>query len=258
MRLLALSNLLLISGSVYAAETPLRFSIADAWSMPLVQIEDREATDGILYDIMQSMAVQANMRPEYRVIATKRVQRMLERGAIDVRCYAAQSWMPSLSGDYTWSLPLLIQRTLLISTPDNATPINPEQLSNEAVGTVLGYAYPPLQAAFDSQQLIRDDARSEVQVLQKLQLHRYRYAISNQWSLDWFNRNLPEDQQLRGVALIEEQPVGCIVRSDAQIPAQRLMRILLRMRMSGEIDRIMRRYNTVSGLPADPSSAALP
>ncbi|MFK3970579.1 substrate-binding periplasmic protein [Pseudomonas sp. NPDC087358] len=256
MRLLALSALLLMSGASHAEETPLRFSIADSWSMPLVQIDDHQATGGILFDIMQSMAAQAKLSAEYRVVAVKRVQRTLERGTIDVRCYAAQSWMPNLSGDYTWSLPLLIQRDLLISTPDNPAPVDPGTLDNEAIGTVLGYAYPTLQSAFDSRRLHRDDARSEVQVLQKLQIHRYRYAVGNQWSLDWFNRNLPQDQQLRGVAVIDEQPVGCIVRNDTAIPAQRLMRILLRMRMSGEIDRIMSRYNTVSGLPADRPAAA--
>jgi ABC-type amino acid transport substrate-binding protein len=205
----------------------------------------------LIFDIMQSMAAHAHLTAEYRVVPIQRVQRTLERGAIDVRCYAAQSWMPSLSGDYTWSLPLLIQRDLLISTPDNATPRTPDTLTNETIGTVLGYAYPTLQTAFDNHTLRRDDARSEVQVLQKLQIHRYRYAVGNQWSLDWFNRNLPDDQKLRGVAVIDEQPVGCIVRNDTDIPAQRLMRILLRMRMSGEIDRIMSRYSTSSGLPVD-------
>lgn len=255
MRLLALSAVMLMSGSVAAEEALLRFSIADAWAMPLVQIEDHQPTSGIIFDIMQSMAAQANLSAEYRVVPIQRVQRTLERGAIDVRCYAAQSWMPNLSGDYTWSLPLLIQRDLLISTPDNATPRVPASLTNETIGTVLGYVYPTLQNAFDNRQLRRDDARSEVQVLQKLQIHRYRYAIGNQWSLDWFNRNLPDDQKLRGVAVIDEQPVGCIVRNDTDIPAQRLMRILLRMRMSGEIDRIMSRYNTVSGLPTDRPAA---
>jgi len=251
MRLLALSAVWLMSGPVAAEEAALRFSIADAWAMPLVQIEDHQPTGGLIFDIMQSMAAHAKLSAQYRVVPIQRVQRTLERGAIDVRCYAAQSWMPNLSGDYTWSLPLLIQRDLLISTPDNATPREPETLANETIGTVLGYVYPTLQTAFDNRTLHRDDARSEVQVLQKLQIHRYRYAVGNQWSLDWFNRNLPDEQKLRGVAVIDEQPVGCIVRNDTDIPAQRLMRILLRMRMSGEIDRIMSRYNTSSGLPAD-------
>ena len=249
MRLRLLSVLMLMSGAGHAEEGPLRLSIADAWAMPLVQITDHQPTGGIVFDILQSMAAHANLTAQYRVMPTQRLQRTLDRGTIDVRCYAAQSWMPSLSGNYTWSLPLLVQRDLLITTPDNATPREPDTLTHETIGTVLGYAYPTLQPAFDSHRLRRDDARSEIQVLQKLQIRRYRYAVSNQWSLDWFNRNLPDDQKLRGVAVIDEQPVGCIVRNDAEIPVQRLMRVLLRMRMSGEIDRIMSRYHTVSGLP---------
>lgn len=256
MRLLALSAVLLTSGATHAGEPPLRFSIADAWAMPLVRIDNHQPNGGIIFDIMQSIAAQANMTAEYRVVPVQRVERVLSNGSVDVRCYTTQSWMPSLSGDYTWSLPLLIQRDLLISTPDNSSPRPPETLSDETIGTVLGYVYPTLQAAFDSNVLHRDDARSEVQVLEKLQVHRYRYAVGSQWSLDWFNHNLPDDQKLRSVAVIDEQPVGCIVRNDPAIPVQQLMRILLRMRMSGEIDHILKRYKTVSGLPVDQPAAA--
>jgi polar amino acid transport system substrate-binding protein len=38
--------------------------------------------------------------------------------------------------------------------------------------------------------LHRDDARNQEQVLQKLQAGRNRYAVSNQWSLEWFNQRL--------------------------------------------------------------------
>jgi polar amino acid transport system substrate-binding protein len=255
MRLLALSVLLLISGPVHADPAPLRFAVADSWSMPMAQVEDQQATGGIMLDIMRSMAAHAGLGAQFRVLSISRVQRALEQGQIDVRCYTAQSWLPTLSGDVTWSLPLLVQRDLLISTPDNATPVDLAQLNDQVVGTVLGYVYPTVQPAFDSHRLTRDDARSEQQVLQKLQIGRYHYAITNQWALDWFNRNLPPDQKLRGVAVIDEQPVGCIVRNDSNVPAQRLMRVLLRMRMSGEIERITARYNTVTGLPPDGSAA---
>jgi polar amino acid transport system substrate-binding protein len=255
MRLLALSALLMVSAITCAEPAPLRFAVADSWSMPMAQVEDHQATGGIMVDIMSSMAAHAGMPAQFRVLSITRVQRALEQGQIDVRCYTAQSWMPTLSGDVTWSLPLLVQRDLLISTPDNAAPVNLATLNDQIVGTVLGYFYPTLQPAFDSHRLDREDARSEEQVLQKLQIGRYRYAIANQWSLDWFNRNLPPDQKLRGVAVIDEQPVGCIVRNDSNVPAQRLMRVLLRMRMSGEIDRITARYNTVTGLPPDGPTA---
>ena len=48
--------------------------------------------------------------------------------------------------------------------------------------------------------------------------------------------------QLHGVAVLQEQHVGCYVRNDPNVPVQRILRTLLRMKMSGEIDEIIRLY----------------
>ncbi|MGV8918389.1 MAG: substrate-binding periplasmic protein [Pseudomonas sp.] len=243
MRLLLSVLLLMLSLSSVAAEAPLRFSIADSWSMPLMQTDLNGPREGFLFDIIQSLTRQVGRKAEYHVLARMRVQTALERGEIDVRCYAAQSWMPaSMSGDYIWSLPLMTQRDLLISTADNLTPVRAEQLHAKSIGTVLGYTYPRLQSLFDSNQLQREDARSQDLVLQKLLAGRYHYAVANEWSLNWFNRNLPPGQRLRAVSIIEEQPVGCVVRNDPAVPVQWILRTLLKMKMSGEIDRIIDRY----------------
>ncbi len=78
--------------------------------------------------------------------------------------------------------------------------------------------------------------------MEKLLAGRYRYAVSNQWTLDWFNQRLLPEQQLQGVAVLQEQKVGCYVRNDPRVPVQRILRTLLRMKMSGEIDEIIRLY----------------
>jgi len=240
----------------YAAEAPLRFSIADSWSMPLVQIDGAQPTAGFLFDMMQSLARQVGRPAEYHVLARMRVQSALDRGEVDVRCYAAQSWVPNFSGDYTWSLPLMTQRNLLISTADNAAPIRTDQLNEQMIGTVLGYTYPRLQPLFDNHQLHREDARSQEQVLQKLVAGRYHYAVADEWSLNWYNRQLPPDKQLRSVSIVEEQAVGCIVRNDPNLPVQTILRALLRMKMSGEIDQIIERYGTQAPLQPEQNSSA--
>lgn len=102
----AVGALLGISLSVTAAETPLRFAMPDSWAMPMVQFERGRPTQGILYDMMLSLATQVAMPAEFHVLPRARVQSAMEHGEIDVRCYAAQSWLPNQSGDYIWSLPL--------------------------------------------------------------------------------------------------------------------------------------------------------
>ncbi|BBP69895.1 amino acid ABC transporter substrate-binding protein [Pseudomonas sp. Seg1] len=244
----AVGALLGISLNVTAAEPPLRFVVADSWAMPMVQIERGQPTQGILHDMMLSLATQVGVPAEFHVLPRARVQNAMERGEVDVRCYAAQSWLPNQSGDYIWSIPLLFQRDLLISGQSQPAHVEPASLAPQSIGTVLGYTYPTLQPLFDANQLQREDARNQEQVLDKLLAGRYRYAVSNQWTLDWFNQRLTPDQQLHGVAVLQEQHVGCYVRNDPKVPVQRILRTLLRMKMSGEIDEIIRLY---TGQPSD-------
>ncbi|MCY0111964.1 transporter substrate-binding domain-containing protein [Pseudomonas monsensis] len=238
----ALAALLGISLSTSAAEPPLRFAMPDSWAMPMVQLEHGRPTQGILYDLMLSLATQVGVPAQFHVLPRARVQTAMEQGAIDVRCYAAQSWLPNQSGDYIWSIPLLFQRDLLVSRKAPLTRVDPTTLPRQSIGTVLGYTYPTLQPLFDADQLQREDARNQEQVLEKLLAGRYRYAVSNQWTLDWFNQRLIPEQQLQGVAVLQEQKVGCYVRNDPKVPVQRILRTLLRMKMSGEIDEIIRLY----------------
>ncbi|CAI8958302.1 substrate-binding periplasmic protein [Pseudomonas sp. Irchel 3H3] len=238
----ALGALLLVSASTLAAPSPLRFAITDSWAMPMVQIEYGRPTQGILHDVMLSLATQVGLPAEFHVLARARVQNAMEHGEIDVRCYAAQSWLPNQSGDYIWSIPLWFQRDLLISNQHHHAGVVPADLAPQTIGTVLSYHYPTLQPLFDSGQLKRDDARNQDQVLQKLLAGRNEYGVSNQWTLDWFNQRLLPERQLRAVAVLQELHVGCYVRNDPDLPVQRILRTLLRMKMSGEIDDIIRLY----------------
>ncbi|CAI8806286.1 MULTISPECIES: substrate-binding periplasmic protein [Pseudomonas] len=239
---LALGALLLMSLNGAAAETPLRFVVPDSWAMPMVQLERGQPTQGILHDVMVSLATQVGVPAEFHVLPRARVQGAMEHGEVDVRCYAAQSWLPNQSGDYLWSIPLWTQPDVLISRRQPEIAVTPANLPRQTIGTVLGYSYPTLQPLFDASHLLREDARNQEQVLEKLLAGRYRYAVSNQWTLDWFNQRLLPERQLQGVAVLQEQSVGCYVRNDPKVPVQRILRTLLRMKMSGEIDDIIRLY----------------
>lgn len=239
---LALGALLLISLNASAAEVPLRFVLPDSWAMPMVQLERGQPTQGILYDVMLSLATQVGVPAEFHVLPRARVQGAMEHGEVDVRCYAAQSWLPNQSGDYIWSIPLWTQPDVLVSRRGPPLAVVPANLPRQTIGTVLGYSYPTLQPLFDNGHLLREDARSQDQALEKLLAGRYRYAVSNQWTLDWFNQRQASDRPLQGVAVVQEQSVGCFVRNDPNVPVQRILRTLLRMKMSGEIDDIIRLY----------------
>ena len=239
---LVLGAMLLISLDGMAADAPLRFVVPDSWAMPMMQFEQDRPTQGILHDLMLSLATQVGLPAEFHVLPRGRIQTAMEHGEVDVRCYVVQTWLTDQPGDYSWSIPLFTQPDLLVSRQASTAPINPADLSAQPIGTVLRYSYPTLQPLFDAKRLERDDARNQQLVLDKLLAGRNRYAVSNQWSLDWFNQRLLPQQQLKAVAELQELKLGCYVRNDPKLPVQRILGTLMRMKKTGEIDDIIRLY----------------
>ena len=250
-----LGALWMITTLSLAAPTPLRFAISDSWAMPMVQIDGDQPTQGILYDLMLSLANQVGHPAQFQVLARARIAPAMEHGEIDVRCYVTQAWLNNLSGDYVWSIPLWVQRNVLVSAHVPPLSVNVTKLAAQSIGTVLNYSYPTLEPLFATGQLKRDDARSEEQVLHKLVAGRFKYAITNEWTLERFNQQFPKGPGLHVVAVIEEQSLGCYVRNDPALPVQRILRTLLRMKMSGEVDDIIGLYTGDRKQPPQPSPA---
>jgi len=230
----------MITTASLAAPAPLRFSVSDSWAMPMVQLENGQPTQGIMYDVMASLANQLGQPARFQVLARARIATAMLHGDIDVRCYVTQAWLDDLPGDYAWSVPLMMQRSVLVSTSEQ--PVTLAELAPQAIGTVLNYRYTGLAALFASGRLTRDEARSEEQVLHKLLAGRFQYAVINEWTVDRFNQTLTPEHRLHKVAVVDELSLGCIVRNDPNLPVQQILRTLLRMKVSGEIDEIIQLY----------------
>lgn len=232
-----------------AAPAPLRFSVSDSWAMPMAQVEDDQPTQGILYDLMQNLATQVGRPAEFHVLPRARIAAAMAHGDIDVRCYVAQAWLDNPTDDYIWSVPLMVQRNVLVSRHTPPQSVQVSKLAPQLIGTVLSYRYAILDPLFATGQLSRDDSRSEDLVLQKLVAGRFTHAVINEWILDRFNLNKPPDQQLHKVALIDEQNLGCIMRDDPNVPVQKILRALVHMKQSGEIDDLIERYTGEKAQP---------
>lgn len=240
MRLLLFLSLLL-GASVCAEERPLRFSVTESWAMPMMRIEQGQATGGILYDLQMRLAQKVGRRAELMVMPRLRVQQMLVRGEIDVRCYVNPAWLHESHHQYIWSVPFMVQRDLLVRRSDDQ-PLPPAQAQGELVGTVLGFIYPSLEPLFTSGHLRRDDARTQELALEKLQAKRYRYAVSNDLALQWFNRRQPAAHQLQAVRELSADQVACIVRDQPDVPTMALLRALVQMSNDGEFAAILAKY----------------
>jgi len=239
MRCLSLA-LILLSLGTSAEERPLRFSVSESWAMPMIHIEHGQATGGVLYDLQQRLAEKVGRRAEMLVRPRLRIQQMLERGEIDVRCYVNPTWLSESHHQYIWSVPFMVQRDLLVGRSQQQVQLS--QMQGETIGTVLGFTYPGLDPLFASGQLQRDDARTQELALAKLQARRYDYAISNELTLQWFNRQQPAGDKLQPLQEVAADLVACIVRDEPDVPTMPLLRALVQMKQAGEFEQILARY----------------
>ncbi|MDA7086125.1 transporter substrate-binding domain-containing protein [Pseudomonas sp. SA3-5] len=239
MRCLSLT-LILLSLGITAEERPLRFAVSESWAMPLIHIEHGQAIGGIIHDLQQRLAERVGRRAEMLVRPRPRIQQMLVRGEVDVRCYVNPAWLSESHHQYIWSVPFMVQRDLLVGRSHQQVQVS--RMQGETIGTVLGFTYPELEPLFASGHLRRDNARTQTLALDKLKARRYDYAISNELSLQWFNRQQPAGHKLQPLLEVSADIVACIVRDEPDVPTMAVLRALVQMSQAGEFETILSRY----------------
>ncbi|MGE8190297.1 substrate-binding periplasmic protein [Pseudomonas sp. NPDC086278] len=237
------SALLLFSLTCQAApieEPPIHFVVTDTWGMPLLQSVDGTVVGGILFDLQQRLAKSVGRSAKITALPRRRIHQLMSLGEIDVLCYSNPAWLQRKYDKYLWSVPFMIQGELLVGrAPEN---IRPQDLKGQIVGTVLGFVYPALDPLFADEHLLRDDARTQEQVLQKLLAGRYQYAVSDTVSLDYFNSKHPSTERLWRVSDIASHAVSCLVRDDPQVPTQRLLKSIEHLQETGAVEDIIKSY----------------
>ncbi|MGK9064683.1 substrate-binding periplasmic protein [Stutzerimonas chloritidismutans] len=233
--------LLLTSAPGLADDRPLRFSVSDSSTMPMVELSEGKVINGILHDLHRRIAAHVGRTAEQLVMSRSRIQPLLAEGLVDVSCYMNPAWLDQSHASYRWSVPFMTQHSLLVALEDvPATAL--AQLQGERIGTVLGFDYPDAEALFRDGVLQRDDARTEAQVLAKLAAGRDRYALSTRSALDWYNRNHP-DQPIKAVEQLSDYAIHCIVRDEPDVPAEAILAALRQMQQAGEFDTLLARYH---------------
>lgn len=232
--------LALLSLCCVAEERPLRFSITESGVMPLVDIRDGQAVGGILYDLPMRLAEKVGRRADLQVLPRLRVKRALLHNEIDVRCYVNPAWLSDTYPDYVWSIPFVVQRDLIVSR--RAQPVTLDELPRQSIGTVLGFYYPTLHPLFMAGDLLRDDARTQGLVMDKLAAGRYDYAVSNELALHWHNRHSDDAHQLYEAHELASDLASCMVRNAPDVPTKELLHAMEQMKRDGEFDAILQRY----------------
>lgn len=194
--LAGLLALLLPPGPPASARTPaeeprqLVFSCNEAGWPPYLIVGPDQTCNGIMADILREAARGLGVSVTTRTFPEKRNLLMLRQGEVDVYCKAPE-WVAEPEA-LLWSAPVLPSRDVLVAPADGPPVEGPEDLVGLRLGTVLGYAYPALDAALESGRITRDDAPGTVSQLRKLLRGRTDAAVVNELVARWVLRGLRE------------------------------------------------------------------
>lgn len=145
---------------------------------PLV-IDDRS---GIYPDLVEYLNRKKLGQLSFKLIylPRKRLQLQVERGELDgVVIGMMPHWFDDAAEKkYLWTAPFDVDRYVIVLPAGQAfNPSSPGGLAGRTVGMVLGYSYPELDAWVRRQGLIRSDAISDDNNLEKLRLGRVDSAM---------------------------------------------------------------------------------
>jgi polar amino acid transport system substrate-binding protein len=206
-------------------------------SMPLLAMDGKVPTDGLLKDLGELLAQRLGMNAIFVPLPSKRAGPAVAIGAADLLCYVKPGW---LDGPLLWTVPFLAGAGVIAAGPQTPSVARLQDLQGERLGTVLGYRYPVIDKAF-KQPLLREDVADADTNLRRLALGRVRYAVTDRATLAYFVRTNP-DSELREVLTVEDYQLGCALRPDRPDLLPALNKAVAHIQADGALEALLARY----------------
>jgi len=225
-------------------EIILSFNLA-GWPPYLIHEEKNGFSGGIMIDVLRTVASEYGYKVTIHPYPEKRGLFYLDEGKVDA-FPKAKEWTKHPE-NHIWSDEISDSSDVFVFMREK--PIDyrtPEDLFGKRVGTVQGYGYPLLDQYFEDKRIVRDDAKSEHQMLMMLSKQRYDVAIINKIVALWIIAEKPEFQGKFGFS---EKHIGnaayrfmFTAKHDWKPFVEKLNRELKKMRNDGRLENILMKY----------------
>ncbi len=224
-----LALLMLGSAAALAEPEQLRLAVPDTAYPPYV-VSDEAGVHGTLIAPLRAAATAAGIELVFTLAPELRSQKMLQRGVIDGRM-ESPDWIDN-PDDFLWTALMLPMRDVLVyhqrHRPAQESDV---ALKNYEIIAHLGYAYPQLQAWFDSGHAVRLDKTSELKMLLALTnpdaTRSGRAAVVEQGVAQWLLKQAPELRQQPLV--VGDRTFGCALMGFQLRKTERIAELLQRL-----------------------------
>lgn len=226
---------MLAGAQVLAAPAPEWVMLAPSnHVLPLAAVRQGQLQSGILRDLGEALAEVLHQPVRFLVLPSRRVGPALEAGEADLLCYVMPHW---IDGDFHWTPPAIPNAGIVAGRRDSPPLISLTELSDQPVGTVLGYRYPQFVETLGTR-FQRADAPDMASNLAKLAARRMDYAITERMSLKQVLRQHP-DWDLVERKVINEFEAPCALSRRSRLAPGAVDAALQSLRRSGRLQRIL-------------------
>ncbi len=237
--------LLFVAGSADAATY--RVGLAETGYAPFSFAKD-DARVGIFLEILNAVGKVTGDKFEPVFAPTVRLKEMFEKGRIDIECGISPEWRKDQEAISVYSRQFATVEDVIIYREDEkpgTSPLAPlvkgkKPEKQYKVGTVRGYFYPAVEAAFKDQRLVREDADNEGQLVAMMMKKRVDMVLIGLYVARFYMK-VNKDHGLAIGEVIGSAKVSFRVRKEKADLLKRMNPELDKLDKAGELDRIFRK-----------------
>lgn len=223
--------------SAMAAPNELVYIAATNHSAPLSTFAGDRLVGGIVKDLGDALAQRLGLQARYVAQPSRRAPQALRDGMGDLLCYTRLQWIGT---DFAFTLPVIANAEVVAARADAPKLTRLSDLSQQPVGTVLGYLHPELDEALGPA-FRRENAPDMAANLRKLVAGRMAYALTDRLVLRDLQRRNPA-LGLREELVINTYTAPCALSPHTKLPLTAVNQAIKELLAEGEVQRILDRY----------------
>lgn len=217
----------------------LRWGFSPADGMPYVEVRNHQLLGGFTHRLGSRVGQRLNLEVHFVETPNRRIEEFIQRGRIHLICNANPEWVAEPQR-YRWSAELYQEEDVLLLHDRQAPVTGLPDLHGKVLGTQLGYIYSlPLMEAFARELVTRQNVRDLDSGLNLLSRQRLDALIDMRRPLAYKLAQRPELPLHFSDWVIQHYDLYCIYGQHLPISADRLDEVLLELRDSGAIARML-------------------
>ncbi len=217
----------------------LRWGFSPADGMPYVEVRNHQLLGGFTHRLGNRVGQRLNLEVHFVETPNRRIEEFIQRGRIHLICNANPEWVAEPQR-YRWSAKLYQEEDVLLLHDRQAPVTGLPDLHGKVLGTQLGYIYSlPLMEAFARELVTRQNVRDLDSGLNLLSRQRLDALIDMRRPLAYKLAQRPELPLHFSDWVIQRYDLYCIYGQHLPISADRLDEVLLELRDSGAIARML-------------------